>query len=91
DLRFQGQGLGSALLKDALLRAARAADEIGVRAVLVHARDTNARVFYEKYDFEASPVDGLQLCLLMKDLLHEVASALGQLQEAESALKNLLT
>ncbi len=31
--------VGSALLKDALLRAAQAADTIGARALLVHAKD----------------------------------------------------
>ncbi len=68
DRRFQGRGLGSALLKDALLRAANAADSIGVRAVLVHAKEPTAIDFYERFDFEPSPVDQFQLFLLMKDL-----------------------
>lgn len=64
----QGRGLGAALLKDALLRALSAADQIGVRAVLVHAKDDEARAFYEHFDFEASPSDLLHLLILMKDL-----------------------
>ena len=68
DSRYAGQGLGSALLKDALLRADRASDEIGVRAVLVHSKDDNAKRFYERYDFEQSPADALQLMVLMKDV-----------------------
>ena len=68
DRHEHGRGIGSALLKDALLRIARAADVIGVRAVLVHAKDEDARAFYERFDFEASPVDPLQMSLLMKDL-----------------------
>jgi len=68
DKREQGAGLGKALLKDALLRICAAADIIGARAVLVHALDEDARRFYEKFDFEPSPVDPLQLLLLMKDL-----------------------
>ena len=68
DRREQGHGLGASLLKDALTRAAAAADEIGVRAVLVHAKDEDARVFYERFDFEPSPTDALHLFLLMKDL-----------------------
>lgn len=68
DRREQGAGLGSALLKDALRRTASAADEIGARALLVHAKDDDARAFYERYDFEASPTDPLHLFLLMKDL-----------------------
>ena len=57
-----------ALLKDALTRVAAAADEIGARAVLVHAKDDGARNFYQRYDFEPSPTDPLHLFLLMKDL-----------------------
>lgn len=68
DKREQGQGLGKALLKDALLRAAGAADTIGARAVLVHAIDDGARRFYEHFGFERSPVDEFELMLLMKDL-----------------------
>ena len=68
DRREQGRGLGKALLKDALLRIAGAADVIGVRAVLVLAKDEDARAFYERFDFEPSPVDPLQMFLLMKDL-----------------------
>jgi GNAT superfamily N-acetyltransferase len=68
DREEQGQGLGAALLKDALLRAAQAAELIGCRAVLVHAKDEAAQAFYRRYGFEPSPVDELHLYLLMKDL-----------------------
>ena len=63
-----GKGLGKALLKDALVRIASAADIVGARAVLVHAIDEQARKFYEHFDFESSPIHELQLMLLMKDL-----------------------
>lgn len=68
DQSVQRQGLGSALLKDALLRCEQAADIIGVRAVLVHALDERAKAFYLRYDFEASPVDEMTLMLLMTDV-----------------------
>jgi len=68
DASEQGRGLGRALLKDALFRIMHAADEIGARAVLVHALHDKARRFYEQFDFEPSPVNPLQLMLLMKDL-----------------------
>jgi GNAT superfamily N-acetyltransferase len=68
DARHQGRGLGVALLRDALRRVDRAADEIGVRTVLVHAKDEEARRWYEQFGFEPSPADPLQLVLLMKDL-----------------------
>jgi GNAT superfamily N-acetyltransferase len=68
DRTEQGHGLGRGLLKDALLRASQAADLIGCRAVLVHAKDDAAKAFYEKFGFEASPIDHLHLYLLMKDI-----------------------
>lgn len=64
----KGAGLGRALLKDALIRSASAADIIAVRAVLVHALNEEARRFYMRFDFEPSPVHPLHLMLLMKDI-----------------------
>lgn len=64
----QRQGLGQALLKDALLRTAQAADIAGIRCLLVHAKDDAARKWYEGWDFEPSPSDPYHLFLLMKDL-----------------------
>ncbi len=64
----KGSGLGRALLKDALLRAASAADIVAVRAVLVHALNDEALRFYMRFDFEPSPVHPLHLMLLMKDI-----------------------
>jgi GNAT superfamily N-acetyltransferase len=68
DLRYQKQGLGRAMLKDALLRTEQAADIAGIRAVLVHAKDESARQWYLSWDFEPGPSDANQLFLLMKDL-----------------------
>jgi GNAT superfamily N-acetyltransferase len=73
DVSIHGKGIGSALLKDALLRAAHAADTIGARALLVHAKDDSAKAFYEHFTFEASPSDPYHLLLIMKDLLQIVA------------------
>jgi GNAT superfamily N-acetyltransferase len=64
----QGQGIGSALLKDSLQRAYAGAEIIGGRAVLVHAIDAEAITFYRKYVFESCPGMEWHLMLLMKDL-----------------------
>ena len=64
----QRRGLGKALLKDALLRTAQAADIAGIRALLVHAKDEEARTWYAHFDFEPSPTDPVHLFLLMKDI-----------------------
>lgn len=63
-----GKGLGKALLKDALMRIAGAADIIGARAVLVHAIDADAAAFYRHFGFEPTAANDLHLILLMKDL-----------------------
>jgi GNAT superfamily N-acetyltransferase len=68
DLQEQGQGLGRALLKDALLRIAQAAEIAGIRALLVHAKDDQARAWYLSFDFEPSATDPYHLFLLLKDL-----------------------
>lgn len=68
DRAEQGRGLGKALLKDALLRTAQAAEIAGIRALLVHAKDDEARAWYAAFDFEPSPTDAYHFFLLLKDL-----------------------
>lgn len=70
DVRFQGKGLGRAMLRDLLIRISNlASDEIGVRALLIHSKDDEAKAFYlAQAEFEPSPTDPLHLFLLMKDL-----------------------
>jgi len=65
---YQGMNFGKILLADALRRCLSAAETIGVRALLVHALDQRAAAFYQRFLFEPSPIDPLQLALLMKDL-----------------------
>ena len=68
DKTEQGVGLGKGLLRDALLRIIGAADIIGGRAVLVHAKNNPAKSFYEHFGFEPSPIDQFHLYLLLKDI-----------------------
>ena len=66
DVDEQGSGLGRGLLVDALRRSVRAG-EVGIRALLIHARDEEARDFYLHHgEFVASPTDPLHLLLLLK-------------------------
>lgn len=64
----QREGVGRALLKDALLRTAHAAEIAGIRCLLVHAKDDAARQWYESWDFDPSPTDPYHLFLMLKDL-----------------------
>lgn len=70
DLGDQERGLGTALLRDALLQAASVANRVGVRALLIHAQSPDAAAFYLRFDpaFERSPSDPLHLVLLMKNI-----------------------
>jgi GNAT superfamily N-acetyltransferase len=55
---WQGKGLGSGLLKDAMMRTLQAAE----------IKDDQAKAFYEKFDFVPSPTDPYHLYLLLKDV-----------------------
>jgi GNAT superfamily N-acetyltransferase len=68
DKEHQRKGLGQALLKDALLRTAQAADIAGIRCLLVHAKDNAAQRWYASWEFEPSPTDPYNLFLMLKDL-----------------------
>jgi ribosomal protein S18 acetylase RimI-like enzyme len=67
DVRFQGRGIGSALLRDAVLRTMQAAEIAGIRAILVHAISENAKRFYEKSGFIPSPVDPMTLMITVAE------------------------
>lgn len=68
-----GQGIGSGLLKDAMLRTLRAADIAGIRAIVVHAKDQAARSFHQHFGFTPWVDNPLQLYLLIKDVRAVVA------------------
>jgi len=67
DRRWQGRGLGADLLRDAVLRTLAAAGSIGVRAMLVHAISDEAKAFYEKHGFRASPVEPMTLMITIAE------------------------
>jgi GNAT superfamily N-acetyltransferase len=56
DAQWQGRGLGSALLADALRRCLAASQIAGVRGVVAHAIDEAAAAFYERHGFTRSPL-----------------------------------
>ncbi|MGH8923600.1 MAG: GNAT family N-acetyltransferase [Acidimicrobiia bacterium] len=76
DRSEQGSGLGADLLRDALARCAAAADEIGGRAVLVHAKDDAAVSFYQQNGFQPLQENLQHLYLLMKDLRASIRRSL---------------
>ncbi len=64
----QGQQLGRALFQDAGWRVLHAADAIGIRGLLVHALDDNAKAFYLRLGFDPSPLEPMTLMVTAADL-----------------------
>lgn len=63
DQSAQGMKLGAALLQDAVNRALAVSQNAGVRALLVHALNDQAKNFYERYGFQTSPTHPMTLML----------------------------
>lgn len=70
DLSYAGKGLGADLLADALRRIAIASQSIGIAAVLVHAKDDDAKRFYLACaEFAEYPADSRTLFLPVNTIL----------------------
>jgi GNAT superfamily N-acetyltransferase len=67
DRAYQGRRLGEGLLRDAILRTLQAAELGGIRAILVHAISEEAKRFYERHGFVASPIDPMTLMITIAD------------------------
>lgn len=65
DRAFQGRGIGTGLLKDAVLRTIQAGQIAGIRALLVHAISDPAKRFYEACGFIASSVDPMTVMITL--------------------------
>jgi GNAT superfamily N-acetyltransferase len=68
DVSVARRGLGAWLLRDAMTRTLAASQTIGVRAMLVHGIDEDARAFYVGHGLEPSPTDQLHLMIVIKDI-----------------------
>ena len=66
DRRYHNQGLGSALLRDAMVRAVSVAGDAGVFAVLVHALSEQAKRFYLSRGFVESPLQPMTLIMTLE-------------------------
>ncbi|MGC0369043.1 GNAT family N-acetyltransferase [Microbacterium sp. SLBN-111] len=66
--QFQGRGVGSVLLFDALHRLVEVSRSIGFEVVVVDAIDHDASAFYRRFGFTAFEDDDLHLFLTTKNL-----------------------
>lgn len=68
DRAWQGRKIGIGLLQDAVTRAVRVAESVGVRAILVHAISEEAKRFYERFGFRPSPIEPLTLMMTVEEV-----------------------
>jgi GNAT superfamily N-acetyltransferase len=77
DHRYQGRGIGKALLRDSILRVLQAAEIAGVKAILVHAISEDAKRFYLTHGFLESPIEPMTLCLPLATVRQALANEYG--------------
>jgi GNAT superfamily N-acetyltransferase len=65
DRRYHNQGLGRALLRDAMLRAVHIASDAGVFAIMAHALSEQAKRFYLSRGFVESPLQPMTLIMTL--------------------------
>jgi ribosomal protein S18 acetylase RimI-like enzyme len=68
DQRFQGQGLGSSMVRDAIVRAVAAATQIGITVMIVDAQTDKAAHFYRQLGFVPFPPGAHTHLARIKDL-----------------------
>ena len=73
DRTLQGRGFGALLLRDGVLRTLQAADQVGIRALLVHALHERAAAFYLRFGFAPSPLGPSTFLLLLEDARRSLA------------------
>jgi len=75
---FQGRGIGSGLLRDAVLRTVQAAEIAGIRAILVHALSDAAKRFYQSHGFIASPIDPMTVMITVAEAVKTLGEKTGK-------------
>lgn len=73
DRAFQGRGMGTGLLQDAVLRTMRVAEIAGIRAIVVHAISEDAKLYYQKYGFVSSPINLLTVMITIVEAARMLA------------------
>lgn len=69
-----GRGIGPGLLKDAFKQTLEVANRIGVRALVVDAKDDRAVGFYGRFGFAPLTADSRRMIRLVTDLRRDVSA-----------------
>lgn len=75
DSRYAGRGIGRHLLLDAFRRSAEAAEQIGGRGIMAHAKDEEAAQFYLRWKFVRMPSDPLLMIIPIEKVRASLAAA----------------
>jgi len=75
DVQWAGQGIGTALLRDALIRSVSGARLIGGRALVVNAIDNDAAAFWQRRGFLPSKDDPFTLFRSISDIAASLTAA----------------
>ena len=73
DQTLQGQKLGSMLIKHAMRRTLEVSEEIGVRMLVIDAKNERVAALYERIGFARFEHAPLKLYMLRKDLAKQLA------------------
>lgn len=68
DKKYHNKGLGSALLRDAMIRSVNVAKDAGVFAILIHALSEQAKRFYISRGFVESPLQSMTLFMTIETI-----------------------
>ncbi len=68
DQRWERQGIGEGMLREAILRSHQVGQIAGVAALLAHCLDEQAKSFYHKSGFKPSPLEALTMMLSMAEI-----------------------
>jgi predicted N-acetyltransferase YhbS len=66
DRNYHNKGLGSALLRDAMIRSVSVAGDAGAFAILVHALSEQAKRYYMSRGFVESPLQPMTLMMTLE-------------------------
>lgn len=68
DKKYHNKGLGSALLRDAMIRSVSIAEDAGIFAILVHSLSEQAKRFYMSRGFVESPLQPMTLFMTIETI-----------------------
>jgi GNAT superfamily N-acetyltransferase len=74
DTEHSGQGIGSCMLREALQRTVQVAEQVGIRALVVHAINDEAVQFYTRIGFTALPGEPRSLLMPIETIIRAFAA-----------------